>query len=99
MLRMLDKKAAAAGSKALRADLALRLHQRLDLGADDLVKLSEIDCAVPGCGDIETAVLIMRHGQKTQAVRIAKRLEALTDDDLADAVAQARRAWPAGNGS
>jgi hypothetical protein len=96
MLRMLARnKAVAAGLKELRADLARRLHQRLGLGASDLVKLSEIDCAVPGCGDIETAVLVMRWGMKTQAVRIPKRLEALTEEDLAEAATKARVGWPA----
>ncbi|CAN1536564.1 hypothetical protein MCEMSEM23_01593 [Rhabdaerophilaceae bacterium] len=48
--------------------------------------ISEIDCADPGCPGLETIILVMREGEATQAVKITKGMDVITEDDVRDAV-------------
>jgi hypothetical protein len=54
----------------------------------DTIAVNEIACPDPGCPDIETVILIMRPGRKTQAVKIAGRLAQVSDSDLVQAAAR-----------
>jgi hypothetical protein len=71
------------------AALALMLHARNILGADDetVVSVREHDCADPDCGPARTVVLILRPDRPTEAVKIDKPIERITKTDLSAALA------------
>jgi hypothetical protein len=50
------------------------------------VTVNEILCPDPACPDLETVILVMREGAKTRAYKIAKPMEAVTEQDLASAL-------------
>jgi len=50
------------------------------------VTVSEILCPDPACPDLETVILVMRAGAKTRAFKIAKPIEAVTEQDVASAL-------------
>jgi hypothetical protein len=66
---------------------ALKAHARTAINADDetIVTISERDCG--DCGGARTIVLIMHPRRPTEAVRIDKPLEQITQADLSDALA------------
>jgi hypothetical protein len=74
-----------------RRDAALQLkeHARTVINADDetVVSVSESDCGDPGCGGTRTIVLIMHPRRPTEAVKIEKPLEQITQTELSDALA------------
>jgi hypothetical protein len=41
----------------------------LSLGEDDTVAVNEIACTDPACPGLETVILVMRKGEKTQAFK------------------------------
>src|SRR5260221_12549201 len=69
------------------AVLELKEHARKAINADDetVVSFSERDCGDPGCGGGRTIVLIMHPRRPTEAVKIDKPLEQITQTDLSDA--------------
>jgi hypothetical protein len=71
------------------AALELKVQVRTLINADDdtVVSVSERDCGDPGCGGTRTIVLMMHPGRATEAVKIDKPLEQVTQSDLADALA------------
>jgi hypothetical protein len=76
----------------------LMLKARAILRADDetVVSVSEHDCGDPECGRARTVVLVMRPDQPTEAVKIEKPVESVTQAELSDALAPlAHRRAPA----
>ena len=71
------------------AVLELKEHARRVINADDetVVSVSERDCGDPGCGGVRTIVLIMHPTRPTEAVKIDKPFEQITQADLCDALA------------
>ncbi len=71
------------------AALELKLHALTVINADDdtVVSVSERDCGDPGCGGAQTIVLIMHPRRPTEAVKINKPLEQVTQSDISDALA------------
>ena len=69
-----------------RRRLESSLHEVLALGADDIVRLSEIDCGAYGCADVVIALLVMRPGRKTEIYRVERDLASVSIDDLLDAM-------------
>ena len=71
------------------AALELKLHALTVINADDdtVVSISERDCGDPGCGGARTIVLIMHPRRPTEAVKIDKPLEQVTQSDISDALA------------
>jgi hypothetical protein len=71
------------------AALELKLHALTVINADDdtVVSISERDCGDPGCGGARTFVLVMHPRRPTEAVKIDKPLEQVTQSDLTDALA------------
>jgi hypothetical protein len=71
------------------AVLELKKHARTVINADDetIVCISERDCGDPVCGGGRTIVLIMHPRRPTEAVKIDKPLEQITQADLSDALA------------
>jgi hypothetical protein len=71
------------------AVLELKEHVRRAINADDetVVSVSERDCGDPGCGGARTIVLIMHPRRPTDAVKIDKPLEQITQKDVSDALA------------
>lgn len=59
----------------------------LSLTDDDGVTVSEIACSHPQCGDAETIVLVMRLGRPTEAVKIAKAMRLVSEEELREALA------------
>jgi hypothetical protein len=74
-----------------RTDAAreLKVHARTVINADDdtVVTISERDCGDPGCGGARTIVLVMHPRRPTEAVKINKPLEQVTQSDISDALA------------
>jgi len=72
------------------AALELKVQVRTLINADDdtVVSVSERVCGDPGCGGTRTVVLMMHPGRATEAVKIDKPLEQVTQSDLADALAR-----------
>lgn len=56
------------------------------VAADTAFSVSEIVCADPGCPGIETVILVMEPGRRTRACKIAKTLDAVTEQDVRDAL-------------
>lgn len=68
-----------------RASLKALLSERLGLGPDDAVTLSEIVCHDPGCPGAETVILLMRAGERPRAYKIAAALAEVTEEDIDEA--------------
>ena len=66
----------------------LKEQARTAINADDetIVTISERDCGDPGCGGVRTIVLIMHPTRPTEAVKIDKPLEQITQTDLSEAL-------------
>ena len=71
------------------AVLELKEYARRAINADDetvVSVISERDCGDPGCGGARTIVLIMHPRRPTDAVKIDKPLEQITQKDVCDAL-------------
>jgi hypothetical protein len=86
-----ERRAKAAEQAALRERFKVRLKVAFGLGDADTVCANEIVCRDPGCPDVETVVLIMRPGGKTQAIKIPGPMAHVSDLDLMRAAADARQ--------
>lgn len=67
--------------------LTAMVRDILSLTDDDGVTVSEIACSHPECGDAETIVLVMRLGRPTEAVKIAKAMRLVSEEELREALA------------
>nr|WP_246389225.1 hypothetical protein [Microvirga mediterraneensis] len=54
----------------------------LEVAPDTAFAVNEIACNDPGCPGIETVILVMEPGKKTQALKIAKPLDEVTEQDI-----------------
>lgn len=57
------------------------------LSEADVVKVNEVLCPDPACPGFETVILLMRTGQRTRAVKVAKPIAEVSQTDVAGAVA------------
>lgn len=48
--------------------------------------VNEIACNDPGCPGIETVILVMEPGRKTRALKVAKPLDEVMEQDIVDAL-------------
>ncbi|MBA1158939.1 hypothetical protein [Microvirga mediterraneensis] len=85
-----ERRSQAEERAALVAQMKPRVRAAFGLGETDTVAISEIACPDLGCPDLETVILIMRPGRRTQAVKIAGPLAQVSDADLVQAAAR----WP-----
>ena len=69
-----------------RRRLEAEVHHALALGPKDAVRINEISCGGDGCADIVLAMLIMRHGQRTEIHRVERDLASASLADLLDAM-------------
>jgi hypothetical protein len=78
----------AASTRRARAALELTMQVRVILKVEDdaVGSVSEHSCGDPECGS-QTAILVMRRRQPTEAIKIGKPLEAVTSIDLCNALA------------
>lgn len=60
--------------------------EALALGSDDALTVSQIECDDGLCPGAETVLLIMRKGQRTQAVKIPKFLLDVSEDEVHEAL-------------
>lgn len=59
----------------------------LDGSGDTAVAVNEIVCRDPGCPGTGTVILVMAPGRKTRAAKVAKPLDEVTEEDVAEALA------------
>jgi hypothetical protein len=85
-----ERRTKAAEQTAQRERFKARLRAAFGLGDADTVCANEIVCRDPGCPDVETVVLIMRPGHRTQVVKIPGPMAHVSDLDLVRAAADAR---------
>ena len=64
-------------------DLARRV---LPVPAETAFAVNEIACNDPSCPGIETVILVMEPGRKTRALKVAKPLDEVTEQDIRDAL-------------
>jgi hypothetical protein len=78
-----------ASSRGKEAAIELMMQARTMLGVDNevVVSVSQHDCGDPGCCGTRTVILVMRPDQPTEAIKINKPLETVTQADLSDALA------------
>ena len=64
--------------------LRIKVWTRAALGAGEEVALAvnEIACLDPGCPGLETVILVMRPGERTRALKVAKAIEEVTEPDI-----------------
>jgi hypothetical protein len=86
---VLFSKGGSGGQRRRDAAYALMLQARNVLGADDdtVISVREHDCGDPDCGPARTVVLVLRPGRPTEAVKIDKPIERVTETDLSAALA------------
>jgi hypothetical protein len=58
----------------------------LRVSPDTAFAVNEIACTDPGCPGIETVILVMEPGQKTRALKVAKPLNAVMEQDILKAL-------------
>ncbi len=71
------------------ADTVHRIKTWVDAcfdGAPPSTSINELICDDPACPGIETVILIMAEGEKTRAAKIAKPMEAVTEEDVQNAL-------------
>lgn len=78
-----------ASNRRKDAVFELMMKARAILRADDetVVSVSEHDCRDSGCCGARTVVLVMRPDQPTEAVKIEKPVDSVTQTELSDALA------------
>jgi hypothetical protein len=62
--------------------LMVRVRTILGVDGDTVVSVAGHHCGDPVCGEPATTILLMRPGRPTNAVRIAKPVETVTEADL-----------------
>jgi hypothetical protein len=77
----------STGTKDAAIRLMLQARAILDCDDDEVVSVSEHDCADSACRGSRTVVLVLRPGWRTEAARIDKALGSVTPGDLAEALA------------
>jgi hypothetical protein len=63
----------------------------LELPEAASVTVSEILCPDPACPDLETVILVMRPGRKTEAFKVRRPLAAVTEQDLQEVLVSAQQ--------
>jgi hypothetical protein len=80
----------ALARRTVDREAAERVKQwaRLALQASDETALAvnEIACTDPACPGVETIVLVMAPRSKTQAYKVSKPLDTVTEEDIRDAL-------------
>jgi hypothetical protein len=65
----------------------VKAWMRAALGsADAALAVNEIACTDPSCPGVETVVLIMEPGRKTRACKVQKPVDAVTEEDIREAL-------------
>lgn len=75
---------------------AVRAWCREALGGDEAIgfTISEIACNDAACGGVETIVLVMRPGRRTEAVKLRGPITGVTWPDILDAFSRRPDLWP-----
>lgn len=71
-----------AAARARVAEIARRLG---GFGPEVSLTVNEIVCADPACPGTETVILVMAPGARSRACKVAKALDAVTEEDVAAA--------------
>lgn len=87
-----------AAEKTASAEAAVRIKAEirdlLGLSADAAIAVNEIICADPACPGMETVILVMEPGRKTEAFKVQRAMLELSRQDLAQALAETPKAAP-----
>ena len=83
---LLRRKAPKPEAEAIARIRAWALDALASSAATTLA-VNEIACLDPACPGLETVILVMEPGRKTRAHKIAKALEAVTEQDVRAALA------------
>jgi hypothetical protein len=62
------------------------VHGVLKAGTGTALAVNEIACTDPSCPGVETVVLIMEPGRKTRACKVQKPVDAVTEQDIREAL-------------
>lgn len=62
------------------------VREEAGLREADVVKVNEVLCPDPACPGFETVILLMRKGQRTRAVKVAKPVAEVSHADVAGAL-------------
>jgi hypothetical protein len=62
------------------------VHGILKAGSGTALAVNEIACTDPSCPGVETVVLIMEPGGKTRACKVQKPVDAVTEQDIREAL-------------
>jgi hypothetical protein len=62
------------------------VHGVLKAGSGTALAVNEIACTDPFCPGVETVVLIMEPGRKTRACKVQKPVDAVTEQDIREAL-------------
>lgn len=57
-------------------------RKALPVSPETAFAVNEIACTDPGCPGLETVILVMEPGRKTRALKIAKALNEVTEEDI-----------------
>jgi hypothetical protein len=58
----------------------------LRVSPDTAFAVNEIACTDPGCPGVETVILVMEPGRKTRALKVAKPLDEVMEQDILKAL-------------
>jgi len=61
-------------------------REGLRVAPDTAFAVNEIVCNDPGCPGIETVILVMEPGRKTRALKVAKPLDEVMEQDILKAL-------------
>ena len=82
-----DKREAAGADASAR--IKQQVRELLGLPESAVIAVNEILCADPACPGTETAILVMKPGEKTRAFKVQMGLAELTPEALAAALSEA----------
>jgi hypothetical protein len=86
MALFFNNRMASARRKDAALELMMRARTILRVGDDAVVSVSEHACGEAKCCGTRTVILVMRPDQPTEAIKIDKALDAVTQADLSDAL-------------
>lgn len=69
-----------------RGQVEAWVREAAGLREADIVKVNEVLCPDPACPGFETVILLMRAGERTRAVKVAKPIAEVSQADVAIAV-------------
>jgi nitrate reductase delta subunit len=70
------------GNRAAIARVKIYVRERFKLSEDDVVMVSELECALPGCPPLETVIAFWTEDTQRRHYKIFKPVREVVEDDL-----------------